>query len=234
MGELAFIHCSTESEESRTKQRGGVYLKFSSVVNMIAFANAIEVLRAENQLCITKHYTWLLASLTGGKVEASNGIALDAVAIGEICEADIILVCGGNDVQDVTMPEHLSVLRRFDRSGVVPGGICTGAYVLAKAGLLSGYRCSIHWERLFAHQETFREVKFSKSLFAIDRDRVTCSGGVAPLHMMLDLISPHVGPKLIAEISDFFIVEHLRNTYSLQAMPLVAHPALQIVSSSMS
>ncbi len=189
--------------------------------NMIAFSNAVEILRASNQLSQTTRYTWSLASLKGGEVEASNGLALDTLAIEEISKPDIILVCGGNDVHAVTAPEHLSVLRRLERLDVVLGGICTGAYVLAKAGLLSGYRCSIHWEHLLAHQEIFREAKFSKRLFVIDRNRVTCSGGVAPLHMMLELISEHVGSDLIAEIADYFIIENLRNADSLQSMPLV-------------
>ncbi|MFX1763540.1 GlxA family transcriptional regulator [Paraburkholderia sp. A1RI-2L] len=190
--------------------------------NMIAFTNAVEVLRVANQLGKTNQYTWRLVSLDGGDVAASNGIALETVAISEVEKIDIVFVCGGNDIHEVTTAEHLALLRRLDRSGILLGGICTGAYALAKAGLLSGYECSIHWERLFAHQETFRKAKFSKRLFVIDRDRVTCAGGVAPLHMMLDLIAPHVGQRLISEITDYFIVEHLRNTNSLQAMPLVA------------
>lgn len=190
--------------------------------NMIAFTNAIEVLRVADQLGKTSHYTWQLVSLDGEKVAASNGIALETVPISEVKKVDIVFVCGGNDIHEVTTPEHLSFLRHLDRSGVLLGGICTGAYALAKARLLSGYECSIHWERLFAHQETFRDTKFSKRLFVIDRNRVTCAGGVAPLHMMLELIAPHVGPRLVSEITDYFVVEHLRNTNSLQAMPLVA------------
>ncbi|CAN0625574.1 AraC family transcriptional regulator, glycine betaine-responsive activator [Burkholderia multivorans] len=190
--------------------------------NMIAFTNAIEVLRVANQLSKNNHYTWQLVSVNGGKVEASNGIELGTIPASEVERTDIIFACGGNDVQDTTTSEHLALLRRLDRSGVMLGGICTGAYVLAKAGLLAGYECSIHWERLFAHQETFREAKFSKRLFVVDRNRVTCAGGVAPLHMMLELIAPHVGARLIADITDYFIVEQLRTSSSLQAMPLVA------------
>lgn len=190
--------------------------------NMIAFTNALEVLRAANQLRETDEYAWSLASIDGGRIDASNGIALDTTAVTELARPDIVFVCGGNDVHDATTRDHLAALRQFDRQGVVLGGICTGAYVLAKAGLMAGYPCAIHWEHLFAHRETFRDIEFSKRLFVIDRNRVTCAGGLAPLHMMLELISDQVGPARVAEIADFFIVENLRNTDSLQTIPLVA------------
>ncbi len=63
--------------------------------------------------------------------------------------------------------------------------LCTGAHVLAQAGLLDGYRCTIHWENLPAFAERFPNLEVSNELFEIDRNRFTCSGGTAALDMML-------------------------------------------------
>ncbi|RJS95589.1 AraC family transcriptional regulator, partial [Halococcus sp. IIIV-5B] len=121
-------------------------------------------------------------------------------------QPDIVFVCGGVDVQRATTAAHLAVLRRFARSGVVLGSLCTGTYALAKAGLLAGYACAIHWENMSALKEEFPSTRFLKELFVIDRDRVTCTGGVAPLDMMLNLITTRVGTARVTQIAEQFVV----------------------------
>ena len=123
---------------------------------------------------------------------------------------DIVFVVGGIDVQRETTPAHLAALRRFARLGSVLGSLCTGTYALARAGLLAGYACAIHWENMSALKEEFPETRFLKELFVIDRDRVTCTGGVAPLDMMLNLIATRVGSAKVTQIAEQFIVEHVR------------------------
>jgi len=51
---------------------------------------------------------------------------------------------------------------------------------------------------------------------------VTCTGGVAPLDMMLNLIAARVGTARVTQIAEQFIVEHVRDTSAQQRMPLVA------------
>ena len=68
------------------------------------------------------------------------------------------------------------------------GSLCTGGYALAKAGLLDKYKAAIHWENMSALREEFPRIVFTDQLFAIDRDRYTCSGGIAPLDLMLNMI----------------------------------------------
>ena len=62
------------------------------------------------------------------------------------------------------------------REGAVLGALSTGSYVLAKAGLLRGRRCTIHWENLESFKEVFPDVEVSSDIYEIDRDRITCSG----------------------------------------------------------
>ena len=96
------------------------------------------------------------------------------------------------------------------------GSLCTGTYALARAGLLAGYACAIHWENMSALKEEFPDTRFLKELFVVDRDRVTCTGGVAPLDMMLNLIAPRVGTARVTQIAEQFIVEHVRDTSAQQ------------------
>jgi transcriptional regulator GlxA family with amidase domain len=190
---------------------------------MIAFSNAIEVLRMANYLSGEPLYRWSVVSPDGGPVMASNGLSVDTVPVASLeRRPDIVFVCGGVDVQRSTSPGHLSELRRFARSGVMLGSLCTGTYALARAGLLEGYACAIHWENMSALKEEFPKTRFLKELFVIDRDRVTCTGGVAPLDMMLHLIAPRVGTPRVTQIAEQFIVEHVRDMNAQQRMPLVA------------
>jgi AraC family transcriptional regulator, glycine betaine-responsive activator len=190
---------------------------------MIAFSNAIEVLRMANYLSGQTLYRWSVVSPDGGPVMASNGLSVMTQPIASLQEQpDIVFVCGGVDVQRATDNAHLSALRRFAHSGIALGSLCTGTYALARSGLLDGYACAIHWENMSALKEEFPNTRFLKELFVIDRDRVTCTGGVAPLDMMLHLIAPRIGTARVTQIAEQFIVEHVRDTSAQQRMPLVA------------
>ena len=102
------------------------------------------------------------------------------------------------------------------------GALCTGGYALAQAGLLDGYHATIHWENLSALREQFPRVLISDHLFTIDRNRYTCSGGVAPLELMLNLIEEKLGPQVSQRVSEQFIVERIRDGNDRQYVPLRA------------
>jgi AraC family transcriptional regulator, glycine betaine-responsive activator len=189
---------------------------------MIAFSNAVEVLRMANYLHGRELYRWSLLTPDGRPVAASNGLSMATSVADETDLPDIVFVCGGVNVKRTTAPEYLTLLRTFARKGVMLGSLCTGTYALAKAGLLDGYACGIHWENLSALKEEFPNTRFLKELFVIDRDRVTCSGGIAPLDMMLNLIAPRVGTRGVTSIAEQFAVEHVRDMKAQQKMPLAA------------
>ncbi|QCP52117.1 GlxA family transcriptional regulator [Trinickia violacea] len=189
---------------------------------MIAFVNAIEVLRMANYLSGEPLYRWSIISPEGGPVTASNGLDINTGPAECVGQPDIVFVCGGVDVQNVTTAAHLSALRRFSRMGVALGSLCTGTYALAKSGLLAGYACAIHWENMSALKQAFPDTRFLRELFVIDRDRVTCTGGVAPLDMMLHLITARVGTARVMQIAEQFVVEHVRDNNAQQRIPLIA------------
>ena len=128
---------------------------------------------------------------------------------------DILFVCGGVDVQEAVSPRIVAALRRLAERRVPLGALCTGGYALAKAGLLDKYRATIHWENLSALREEFPRIRLSDQLFTIDHDRFTCSGGVAPLDLMLHLVESKLGAQVSQLISEQFIVERVRNDRDL-------------------
>ena len=90
------------------------------------------------------------------------------------------------------------------------GSLCTGSYALVKAGLMNGYRCAVHWENLSSLREEFSAVTFTEDLFVTDRDRITCSGGTAPLYLMLDLMAA-LRRRGAAGVSEQFILDRIRS-----------------------
>ena len=191
--------------------------------SMIALVNAVEPLRMANILTGETVYEWSIVSPEGAPTASSNGLQLSpAVALEQLGAVDILFVCGGVDVQAAVSPRILAALRRLAERRVPLGALCTGGYALAKAGLLDRYRASIHWENLSALREEFPRIRLNDQLFTIDRDRFTCSGGVAPLDLMLHLVEHKLGAQVSQLISEQFIVDRVRNDRDRQYVPLRA------------
>ena len=180
--------------------------------SMIACANAIEVLRMGNRLSDRDAYAWDVVTPDGAPAAASNGLMLQpTTALSAMPHApDLLLACGGVDVRAAVDSRVTVALRRLAREGVALGSLCTGAFALAEAGLLRGRRCAIHWENLTAIEEEFPDVEFVGDLFAVDRDRVTCTGGIAPISLMLAMVDARLGPALAADVAAQFLVERVR------------------------
>ncbi len=192
--------------------------------SMIAFTSAVEVLRMANYVGRAEHYTWSVYSLDGGAVHASNGIAVRPTQRLELDGPlpDVMIVCGGVRIRDVVDARTREALVGLAERGLPLGGICTGAYALISAGVLDGYRCTVHWENLSALHAEFPQVRFADELFVVDRDRLTCTGGTAPLDLMLNLVGARLGQHLAAQVSEQFIVERIRGANDPQPIPVDA------------
>jgi AraC family transcriptional regulator, glycine betaine-responsive activator len=191
--------------------------------SMIALANAVEPLRMANIITGQTVYEWAIVSLDGQPTPASNGLQLSpTIPLEQAGPVDILFVCGGVNVQQAVSPKVLGALKRLAERRVPLGALCTGGYALAKAGLLDRYRATIHWENLSALREEFPRINLSDQLFTIDQDRFTCSGGVAPLDLMLHLVESKLGARVSQLISEQFIVDRVRSDRDRQYVPLRA------------
>ncbi|MBN3757403.1 GlxA family transcriptional regulator [Paraburkholderia sp. Tr-20389] len=191
--------------------------------SMIAFTSAVEVLRMANYVSRAQHYRWSIITHDGVPVRASNGLTVKPTCtLEEAGMPDVLIVCGGTQIRNAVDTNVKTLLADAASQGVPLGGICTGAYALMASGLLDGYRCSVHWEDLSALHREYPHVCFADELFVIDRDRLTCTGGTAPLDLMLDLVGSRFGQNLAAQVSEQFILERIRSASDPQPIPVDA------------
>jgi len=188
---------------------------------MIALASAVEPLRMANQLSGKELYSWSTISETGEQVVASDGIRITPdLGIQDSADFDLVFVVGGVNITRSYTRKQANWLKTLARKQVHLGGLCTGAYLLAEAGLLNDYDCSTHWECIASMQEAYPRVRCTNHLFVIDRDRITSSGGTVPLDMMLTMIRRDFGYQLTASISEMFICDRVRGESDHQRIPL--------------
>lgn len=199
---------------------------------MMGFSSAIEPLRSANRMSGRELYSWHILSTDGKPVAASNGIAVvPEASIADHQPFSTLVVCSGLNAHQYGDRQVFNWLRRLDRQGVDIGAISLGTYVLAKAGLLDGYRCTLHWENLASFTEAYPQLEVTSELFEIDRNRFTCSGGIAAFDLMLHLITLQHGHALAAQVSEQFIHDRIRGARDHQRMALparlgVRHPKL--------
>ena len=202
---------------------------------LIAFAGAIEPLRLANRMSGRTLYAWQVVTETGGPVTASNGVVLQADAgLGEVQRDAVILVVGGINVKQAISRPVLTWLRREARRGLAIGALCTGAQVIAQAGLLEGRRCTIHWENRDSFEEDFPDIELTQNVFVIDRDRYTAAGGAASTDLMLKLIARKHGAELANLVADQMIHTSIRSDRDEQRLSIptrigVRHPKLAAV-----
>jgi transcriptional regulator GlxA family with amidase domain len=203
--------------------------------SMIAFASAVEPLRLANRASGKELYEWHLFSPDGKPIAASNRVLITPEGgVERIQGFEAVILVSGIDAHLYRDRNLFAWLRRLDRQGADIGALCTASHILAHAGLLDGYRCTIHWENLASFGEEFPEIEATAELFEIDRNRFTCAGGTAPLDMMLNLIARQHGHELAAAVSEQFIHERIRDRHDRQRMALPArlgirHPKLLTV-----
>lgn len=203
--------------------------------SMIAFSTAIEPLRLANRVMEREVYSWRLASLDGGQVSASNHVevstnttlAQERDALKRTPRPDMLFLCSGVNVEKNTNKSLSAFLRESKKSGVIVGGLCTAAYLLADAQMLTGKRCAIHWENLPVFSERFPDVEVYADLFEMEEGLCTCAGGTASLDMMLNLIGLDHGQELVNKICEQALTDRVRNPGDRQRLPLRARLGIQ-------
>lgn len=185
---------------------------------LMSYASSVEPLRAANLLAGRRLYDWGHFSPDGQPVTASTGMALAVEGGPAAARVDTMIVCAGGNRIDFAETGVLSSLRQWARRGWRLGGVSGGPVVLARAGVLDGYRCTVHWEHAQAFREEFPGLRLTGTLYEIDRGRLTCAGGIAAIDMMHAVIGHDHGPGLAHQVSEWFLQNRIREGGATQRM----------------
>ncbi|MBE7183471.1 MAG: GlxA family transcriptional regulator [Methylobacterium mesophilicum] len=184
---------------------------------MFSLAAAIDAVRSANRLLGHDSYSWTTVSVDGDAVTASNGLPLKVdYAVSDLGPVDILFVCAGLALEFPGKSKALAALRALGRKGAALGGLSVGAHILAEAGQLDGFRCTIHWENRAGFQEKFPDIECTGNVFEIDRKRYTCAGGTTSIDLMLEIIRTDHGGNLANLVANQFQHERIRSATDRQ------------------
>ncbi|MBC8267673.1 MAG: GlxA family transcriptional regulator [Rhodospirillaceae bacterium] len=178
--------------------------KFSS----LCLANALEPLRAANLIAGRPLYQWSLYSPDGKDVISSSGITTGPIkSLTEARDVDALFVVSSYDYRRQISKTLRRDLVGLSRHVSILGGLDTGSFILAEAGLLDNYLATIHWQELEKFEEAFHDVATLSDRFVIDRNRITAGGATTTLDLMLHLIRASHGEALRLEVAALFIYD---------------------------
>ena len=190
---------------------------------LASFSMVIEPLRIANRLSGRTLYDWTLLSDSGGAVASSAGIDLQTEPMSAVRDRvfDLALVCAGFHAERFKAAGVLNWLRRHRRLGRDVGAVSTGTFVLARAGLLDGHRCTVHWDFRSSLAELYPDLDLADELFVIDRGIVTSAGSIAALDLMLRLIADQQGLAFSKAVGEQFVHSGARGASEHQRGDLI-------------
>jgi transcriptional regulator GlxA family with amidase domain len=166
---------------------------------LCAFANFVDVLRLaadEGDRSRPVLCNWAVISPDMTAIASSCGVSIQPQQrLGAPRRFDYIVVVGGLLGDLAEGDARIDAFLRYASACEIPlVGLCTGPFVLHRAGLMNGYRCCVSWFHHNDFLEAFDGLRpVSDQIFVIDRDRLTCSGGASTAHLAAYLVERHVG-----------------------------------------
>jgi transcriptional regulator GlxA family with amidase domain len=188
---------STREPQRGAKLRIGFIL--APRFTLAAFANFVDPIRlAADSRDRSRQIDcqWAVLGEPGELIESSCGVRVQPwEPLEDPKRYDYIVVVGGllhgNPRVSADVATYLAAAAK---AGVALVALCTGTFILARAGLLDGYRVCVSWFHIDEFREEFPDLQVESShQFVIDGDRLTCAGGISSAHLAGHLIEKHVG-----------------------------------------
>ena len=194
--------------------------------SILEVASTLDPLRAANRHLGSEVYRWRVVSPDGSAVPLTCGIELPSAGPLAAAEgADALIVIAGFQQWQGATPALIRELSRMAPRFAAMGGIDAGSWVLARAGLLNGYKATVHWEDLEDLANAHAAVDVQPDRFVIDRNRFSAGGAAPAADLMLHLIRSRHGPALALQVAASFITT-ARDGREPQVSPTKPDPRL--------
>jgi AraC family transcriptional regulator, glycine betaine-responsive activator len=188
---------------------------------MACLTSAIEPLRAANEISGKKIFEWRLLAENRAPVRSSADVRFEPdLTLSECGDLDHLYLLSLPSGQFVDKRQSSARLRWLDRTGVVIGAFSGGIFPLARAGLMEGRGCSVHWCYEAAFKAEFPKVLASEAVILREKRRITASGSGAVFDLMLHLIEERLGRQCMTEVACWFQHPFVRNENANQKVPV--------------
>jgi len=190
------------------------------------FGVAVEVFGLDRPEMGPGWYRFLVAAERPGPLAAAGGITLSAAAgLEALAEAGTIVIPGWRGIE-APVPEALCVaLKAAHARGARVISFCSGAAVLAAAGLLEGRRCTTHWRHAAALRRRHPGLSLDPAVLYVDEGQVlTAAGTAAALDLCLHLIQRDFGPEAANMVARRLVVPPQREGGQAQFIPRAVPP----------
>lgn len=177
-----------------------------------AFTQALDTLITAN-LIRSATFSTRTFSLDGNSVTSDLGLVIcpDAMLSSEnLAALDLLVVCGGLRSALRSVPTLTQLLRQAQAKDIALAGLWNGTWFLAQAGLLDGYRCTIHPENRAALAEIARDSEVTSESYIVDRNRMTAASPAGAFNMVLEWINQLHGRSLMDAVVDILAFEESR------------------------
>jgi len=179
--------------------------------SLLTLASATEPLRAANRLSGRQVFDWRFVSADGAPPATSSGIGWPVSGKHEpSARCDVFAVIAGFGAARMTDRKLIAQIYRAARNASLVAGIESGAWLLARAGLLDEHRAATHWEDFEEFATAFPHVDLRPDRYVIDGRFVTTSGASPTFDMAVDLIRQILGRPAAIEVASSFVFDEMR------------------------
>src|ERR1700743_412225 len=195
----------TKAQDEASVMRDVAFVVYPGYsVMALAFVPAFEV---ANMLAGDPPYDLRLVSETGGKVKTSAGMLIETEPFTEM--PFDTLVVGGATIPMPSTPGLIAFVKDAPKRHRRIAAVCTGAFVLAEAGLLNGRHATTHWMHARDMQRQFPDVKIDEDrIFINDGPIWTSAGTTAGIDLGLALIENDLGPEISKAVARKLAIYH--------------------------
>ena len=166
-------------------------------------------------------YQFAVCAAEKGKIRAAGGITIEApYSLSLIDKADTIIIPGWRNPDELPAPALLKKIRDAHRRGARICSICSGVFVLAAAGILSGKTVTTHWRYAEKFSRQYPDIELKTNALYVDQENIlTSAGSAAGLDMLLHLVRKDHGPRIANLVAQRLVVAPHREGDQAQFMP---------------
>lgn len=204
---------------------GFVLLRSFTLTPFSIFVDALRLAGDEGDMSRPIRCCWSILGPSLNPVRSSCGVEVTPwETFSDPGRFDYIVVVGGLLHRGPQCDEAtLAFLREAAAKGVSLVGLCTAAFVLLRAGVMSGRRCCVSWFHVEDFRRAFPDVKpVADRVFVVDQGRITCAGGAGALDVAAWIIERHLGRAVAQKSLHILVVDRARTLRAAQPHPLAA------------